>query len=182
MVAVYDAGGVFVSRFDFKTFLEQYLRGPTLDLVSRLTEDWNQRVGNAAGMSIRSIALPATRTALAGLYADAHRRSGVYAMYVKHPSQSPTVWICFYVGISGKDARGRIVQHHGRDVEANYRRWFGFLGECSDVLTCYATIEGPATPKGQLELLEHCLTANLRPWFLALAVGVGPLATPVMAE
>lgn len=178
MVAVCDAGGTAIPRSDFSRFLQQYLRrnlSAPLDLVSHLTADWLSRVRDAAGCGTRSLDLPATSRALRGFFADARSKSGIYAMFVKHPSHSPTDWICFYVGISKTDTRRRIVQHHCRDVEENYRDRFGhFLRRCTDVSTCFATIEGPTTRKAQLILLEHNLTAYLRPWFLALAGGVEP--------
>jgi hypothetical protein len=183
MATIHETGIYQVSRKEFNDFAHQYLTRDVhtpLDLILKLRKHWLAQLECGAK---KTIALPAAPSMFNGLFADAQAQLGTYALFVKHPQHSPQQWVCFYVGISEINTRQRVVQHHCSDTKEDYRGVFHFLSECTDVASCYAKMERLSTNTGEqksaktkemLIMLEHCLTSEFRPWFLALAAGVQP--------
>ena len=106
-------------------------------------------------------------------------KPGIYAIFArKSRSHRP---LCFHVGISSNDIRGRLRTRLYKNVEENYRNAFGGLCDCADIYVCSATVPAANDSdskdvkiklKAKLELLEMCMTVVLKPISLFRVAGV----------
>lgn len=163
-IYVFESNKITEEEFDI--FLEQFARGePTgsLTLSQRLKNEWWKFVDSRKTNEIvMNVELPYSKC----LEKDP-KEPGIYGIFGKHPNSIFPQ--CFYAGISVSDVRNRVSHHLTIDVKINYRNNYHWIKECSDIFLCYAPMLKSNNEKGlklKLELLEHCLTVELRPWFI----------------
>jgi hypothetical protein len=104
-------------------------------------------------------------------------KPGIYAIFSRKSKAQESV--CFHVGISSSNIRGRLRTRLYDNVEGDHRGVFGWLEDCAGIYICPATIttvenskEAKKRLKAKLELLEMCLTVLLRPKSLLRAAGL----------
>lgn len=166
MANIYVFESQKITEEEFDIFLEQFARGEQTDsltLSQRLKKEWWMFVDSRKSKeSVMNVKLP-----FANCLKKDPKEPGIYAIFGKHPNSIFPQ--CFYTGISDSNVRSRISHHLTVDIRINYRNKFHWIKECTDVFLCYAPILKPNSEEGlmlKLELLEHCLTVELRPWFL----------------
>jgi hypothetical protein len=104
-------------------------------------------------------------------------KPGIYAIFArKSKSERP---LCFHVGISSNDIRGRIRTRLYKDVTKDYRNIFGRLRDYADIYVCSVTIpalnnsgKAKIKLKAKLELLEMYMTVVLGSKSLFIATGI----------
>jgi hypothetical protein len=170
---VYIAKDSKLTKTKLVHFIRQYKDNNLrrIELIADLKIEWQKYAisGYRNGEPIQ-IQLPSGRGLTKSEIPD---KPGVYAIFARKNPQSK-IPICFYVGIStdGHATRGRIIQHLRGDIDQKYREQFQKLKEdYSEIYICYATISKPniiRKMREKLELIEICLTASLKPLFLAL--------------
>jgi len=168
---VYIAKDSKLTKTKLVRFVRQYKNNNLrrIELITDLKTDWQRyaRSGYRNGEPIQ-IQLPGSLEVNDKILS----KPGVYAIFARKKPPSKKL-VCFYVGISGKgnNILGRLRTHLGKDIRTNYRGKFEKLKDYQEIYICYATISKPniiRKIREKLELIEICLTAELRPLFKAL--------------
>lgn len=169
-----QSSGQNISSKEFHEFLTEFknIKKLKFSICEKLKDEWLNFVEEAPDkfQDNPNVSLPNPKCLPKG---NPKSMGGIYGIFVKIPySRKPE---CFYVGVSRRDVRGRIRTHLGEDIRENYMHVFKELEKCSEVFICCAYT--PSTPsrikrKAELELLELCLSVQLRPRFLVDAAMV----------
>lgn len=166
MARIYSGDLLSITGKEFEQFLNQYLYSSwheKIELIDKVKRLWIEQVESSSDRLFSDIPLPSTKGELTRLYPNG---VGAYSIFVKHPDVKYSDWFCFYVGISGTSISGRVAKHHCEDIRRHSR--FKWLAECTATFSCFLSITHDSVTKENLELLEYCLTGELRPWMRAV--------------
>jgi hypothetical protein len=159
-----------ISLKDFRSFIDQYAKGDSLDslsLCNEINSKWRLFVCGEDFPDQIELSIFDGKSLPKG---HPPSQPGVYGIFARCTSTDYP--FCFYVGISTTDIRSRLRTHLGKDIIRNYRSIFKCIERYDDIFICSSTLpdlEKKNTNRQKLELLEHCLTVLLRPRFLILA-------------
>jgi len=171
------SSGQNISPNEFREFLKEFKNRKKLkfSLCKKLKDEWRNFVeapdkfkdNPNVSLPNSNISLPNPKCLPKG---NPKSMGGIYGIFVKFQRfHKPK---CFYVGVSKSDVRGRIRTHLGKDIRENYRHVFKVIKKCSEVFICCAYTHSRFKSKAKLELLELCLSEQLRPGFLVEAAMV----------
>lgn len=168
MPRIYSGDLLSIPEKEFKQFLNQYLYlawHEKIELIDKVKKFWIEQIQSSSERLFSEITLPSTKGKLTSIYPNG---VGAYSIFVKHPDVKSSDWVCFYLGISGVKTgiSGRVAKHHCEDVKNHSR--FRWLAECTATFSCFLKIECNSIERESLELLEYCLTGELRPWMRAV--------------
>jgi len=166
MAHIYSGNLLHITGEEFEQFFNQYLYlnwHKKIDLIDKIKKLWIEQVESSSERPFLEKCLPSTKKNLTPIYPNG---VGAYSIFVKHPNVKSSDWVCFYVGISTTSIRERVVKHHCEDVREHPR--FKWLAECTDTFSCFLSVTHDSITKENLELLEYCLTGELRPWMRAV--------------